>query len=62
MKYRKLIRELSVHGFRLLRQGSQHELWTNDDITIAVPRHREIVESTARRILRKAALCRTPQI
>ncbi|MFH1831081.1 MAG: type II toxin-antitoxin system HicA family toxin [Pseudomonadota bacterium] len=56
MKKRDLIRALMGFGWHLLRQGGQHEIWTDGEICIAIPRHREIAESTARRILRKAQL------
>ncbi len=56
MKRRDLIKALLGFGWRFLREGGRHEVWTNGEIDVAIPRHREIAESTARRILRKAAL------
>jgi mRNA interferase HicA len=56
MKKKELIKILAGYGWHLLREGGHHEIWTNGEISVAVPRHREIAESTARRILRKAEL------
>jgi len=33
------------------RQGKEHELWQCGPIAVAIPRHREIGEMTARRIM-----------
>ncbi len=38
--------------FELKRQGSEHEQWLCGRRLIAVPRHREVAEPTARRILK----------
>jgi predicted RNA binding protein YcfA (HicA-like mRNA interferase family) len=54
VKKHDLERRLTALGWRLLRQGSRHEVWTNGRLTQAVPRHTEIVEGTARGILRFA--------
>ena len=59
MKKRDLDKQLKELGWWLLRQG-KHEIWTNGRITIAVPRHREIKEMTARGILRDAE-CNPPE-
>ena len=54
MKKRELERSLKSLGWRLLREGGNHEIWTNGKETEPVPRHREISEFLARKILRKA--------
>jgi mRNA interferase HicA len=54
MKKRDLDRELGRLGWWLKRQGGSHEIWTNGEETEAVPRHREIKEGLARKILEKA--------
>lgn len=59
MKYRDLIKQLKDLGWWFLREGGNHEIWTNGKETEAVPRHREINENTARGILRNAK--RNPQ-
>ena len=56
MKKRELTRKLAGYGWYLLRQGGSHEVWTNGDHVITVPRHSEIKENTARMILREAAM------
>jgi len=41
-------------GWYLLRQGANHEIWTNGEITEPIPRHREINENLAKKIIKKA--------
>ncbi len=40
--------------WRRVRQGSAHEIWSLDGLLIVIPRHREVSEVTAGRILRSA--------
>lgn len=54
MKRRELERKLQQHGWRLLRHGGSHDIWTNGERENAVPRHSEIGEGLARKILRTA--------
>lgn len=60
MKKRDLIDALSSAAaerdleFVLKRQGSNHEVWSLDGMPLAVPRHREIAEGTARSIRKQA--------
>jgi len=54
MKVRDLIRVITDEGAVLVRNGHDHD-WYRNVITgrmVAVPRHREINENTARRIIR----------
>ncbi|MCX6124947.1 MAG: type II toxin-antitoxin system HicA family toxin [Proteobacteria bacterium] len=53
MKKRDLEKELTRLGWYLLREGS-HEIWTNGELTIPIPRHTEINEYTAKGIVKKA--------
>lgn len=46
-------KKLKQFGWWLLRQG-KHEIWTNGELTIPIPRHDEINEMTARGILKDA--------
>lgn len=55
MKRRDLVGELVKSGF-WSKGGTNHELFTNGDITVAVPRHREVNEITAKKILKDAGL------
>jgi len=40
-------------GWRFLRSGGRHDVWTDGEREEAVPRHREINEKLARAILRR---------
>lgn len=54
MKRGDVLRELKALGWRYLREGGKHEIWTDGTEQVAVPRHREIAEGTARNILKTA--------
>ncbi len=56
LKKRDLEKKLKALGWRLLRHGGKHDVWTNQDGTKTeyLPRHSEIHERLARDILRKA--------
>lgn len=54
MKYVALTKKLRKLGFSLVRQGGNHEIWGKADLNVAVPRHREINEITAKAILKQA--------
>ena len=54
MKKRDLEKELGRLGCWLKREGSGHEIWTNGEDTESVPRHREINENLAKKILQVA--------
>jgi len=54
VKKKDLEAKLKQYGWWLLRQGGNHELWTNGEHNVPVPRHKEINEFTAKGILRKA--------
>lgn len=54
MKFRDLIQAITEEGSVLVRHGHDHD-WYRNVITgkmTAVPRHREINENTARKIIR----------
>ena len=52
MKRLDLIRHLERHGCEFLREGGNHTIYVNRGAkkTSSVPRHREIIEFTARKI------------
>jgi mRNA interferase HicA len=54
VKRRDLERRLSQAGWYLLRHGGNHDVWTNGQEEEPVPRHSEINENLARKILKKA--------
>lgn len=55
MKRRDLERRLRIAGCILKREGSSHSLWTNpkSGTTEAVPRHNEIKEPLAKKIMKR---------
>ena len=54
MKRNQLLKHLRQSGCRLIREGRRHSWWCNDrgDRRSAVPRHREIDDTLARKICR----------
>jgi predicted RNA binding protein YcfA (HicA-like mRNA interferase family) len=52
MKRRDLIRHLETHGCEFLREGGNHTIYVNrpKHKVSAVPRHREVIDFTARKI------------
>ncbi len=54
MKRRDLERKLRMAGCYLKREGASHSLWINpkNGVVEAVPRHKEIKEPLARKILK----------
>ena len=52
MKRLDLVRHLEAHGCEFLREGGNHTIYINRSVRkiSAVPRHREIIEFTARKI------------
>ena len=56
VKRRDLIRYFEENGFRLLREGGNHSIYTNDVNTIPVKRHRVFDRITANEICKQARL------
>lgn len=54
MKKKDLEKELKKLGYDKVREGGNHEVWGNGSKAIAVPRHKEINENTAKSILKSA--------
>jgi hypothetical protein len=54
MKRIQLEKRFRDLGWSFERDGSKHDIWTNDMYEIAVPRHKEINEYTANSILKQA--------
>lgn len=54
MKHRDLVRTLEQHGCVLLRHGAKHDIYHNPKTgnSEPVPRHREINELLARKIIK----------
>lgn len=55
MKRRELEKRLVELGWWLKRHGGKHDYWTNGVSEETVPRHSEINENLARKILKAAA-------
>lgn len=56
VKRRDLVRYLESNGFRLLREGKKHTIYTNDLKTIPVKRHNALDRITANEICKQAGL------
>lgn len=56
VKRRDLIKYLQENGFHLLREGGQHSIYTNDEKTLPVKRHRTFDRITANEICKQAGL------
>ena len=56
LKRRDLIETLTSNGYELYHHGSNHDIYRKGKKQIAIPRHKEIVEDTARGILKEAGL------
>ena len=54
MKRRDLEEALRRLGWRFLRHGGKHDVWSDGERQEAIPRHSEINEKLARAILRRA--------
>lgn len=54
MKKLDLERALKDLGYWQVKSKGPHDKWTNGVRTVAVPRHREVKEGTARAILKQA--------
>lgn len=56
-KKRDLERELTDAGYvKLAGNGAKHDKFRRGDVTVTVPRHREIKETTAKGIRKEAGL------
>lgn len=56
MKRRDLEKKLKNAGWHFLRNGGDHDIWTDGKHVEAIPRHREIKETTAKGIIKKWGL------
>lgn len=55
MKKREIEKKLSQLGWWFDRHGGNHDVWTNGIIHEFVPRHAEVGEMLAKKILKKAS-------
>jgi len=56
VKRRELIQYLERNGFRFLREGANHSIYTNGEKTIPVKRHSTLDRITANEICKQAGL------
>ena len=56
MKRTDLIKLLESNGWKLLRNGSNHDIYTDGVHMEPIPRHKEIKEFLARQILKRAGI------
>lgn len=52
----KIIRALSEYGFKFLREGDNHTVFTNGEVSIPVGRHKEIDRETAMLIAKEIGI------
>ena len=56
MKKKELEKRLNKLGWWHHRHGANHDVWTNGKINEFIPRHKEVKERLAGKILKKAKL------
>jgi len=56
MKRKDLIRLLENNGWYLIRNGANHDIYTNGKKAETLPRHREIDETLAKAIIKRQGL------
>lgn len=56
MKRKDLIKLLLSNGWWLLREGANHDIYTNGQRSEPIPRHREINELLAKAIIKRQGL------
>lgn len=56
LKYSVLVKILTGNGYELFRHGHDHDIFRKDKKNIPVPRHKEISEILAKRILKQAGI------
>ena len=54
MKKRELEKKLMLMGWHFDRHGRKHDIWICNEREIAIPRHNEINEYTAKAIIKEA--------
>lgn len=56
MKRRDLVKLLEKNGWRLVRNGGGHDIYTNGEAVESIPRHTEVKEILAKSIIRRNGL------
>ena len=53
MKQKDLVKKLKEMGYRLVRHGGNHDVYSNGAKSEMIPRHKEISEELAKAIIRR---------
>ena len=61
MKKRDLENKFKKAGWQFLRNGGDHDIWTNGTDVEAIPRHREVNERLAQGLLKNGG-CKSPRL
>lgn len=56
MKRRNLIKLLNANGWYLLREGANHDIYTDGTKIEPIPRHAEVNEQLAKAIIKRQGL------
>jgi predicted RNA binding protein YcfA (HicA-like mRNA interferase family) len=56
IKRADLVRLLEQNGFRLIREGGNHSIYSNGENTVPVKRHRQFDRVTANELCKQAGL------
>jgi len=56
MKRKDLIKLLESNGWTKVREGGNHDIYTNGKDIEPIPRHKEIAESLAKTIIKRRGL------
>jgi mRNA interferase HicA len=56
MKQRDLIKKFEKAGWEFYRHGGEHDIYIKDDNQEQIPRHREIKERLAQKLIKKWGL------
>ena len=56
VKRRDLVRYFENNGYRLLREGANHAIYTNGEKVVPIKRHRQLDRITANELCKQAGL------
>ena len=56
VRRRELVKYFEQNGFYLLREGSKHSIYTNEQKTVPIKRHRTVDRITANELCKQAGL------
>ena len=56
VKRRDLVAHFATNGFRLIREGANHSIYSNGVKTIPIKRHRQIDRITANALCKQAGI------